>query len=92
MEIHGAGNVSGPDPIQPANRLRSTYPSTPTGPAATGDSVEISELARLKARLEQVPDIRMDRVESLRKQIEAGTYETEEKFSEVVDRLLEDLG
>jgi hypothetical protein len=36
--------------------------------------------------------VRIDLVASIRKQIEAGTYETEDKVDVSVDRLMKDLG
>lgn len=90
MEIHGPGHVSGPDPIQPNRTRISRYAETPSI-AAGPDKVEISDLARFKAVLAKVPDIRFERVEGLRAQIEAGTYETDEKLEVVVDKLLEEL-
>ncbi len=37
-------------------------------------------------------DIRADKVASVRSQIAAGTYDTDEKFSAALDKLLESLG
>lgn len=37
-------------------------------------------------------DIRTDKVASIRQQIAAGTYDTDEKFSAALDKLLESLG
>ncbi len=91
MEIHGPGNVSGPDPIQPTNRIQKAYQQPQASARPTEDSVEISELAQFKAKLDQVPDIRLDKVESLRQQIEAGTYETDDKISDIVDQIIDDL-
>jgi anti-sigma28 factor (negative regulator of flagellin synthesis) len=92
MEVHGPGHVSGPDPIQPNRTRISRYTENTETPSSVGaDKVEISDLARYKALLAKVPDIRFERVEALRAQIEAGTYETDEKLEVVVEKLIEEL-
>ena len=88
MEIQGAGSISGPDPIRP-NRFQLSQ--TNSAGSTSTDKVEISDLARFKALLAKVPEMRLEKVDTLRAQIEAGTYETDEKIDHVVDRLLEEL-
>ncbi len=56
-----------------------------------GDRVELSEQARLMALLRQLPDVRHDRIESIRTAIAEGSYVTDEKLSVSIDRLLDDL-
>ncbi|MHC4910692.1 MAG: flagellar biosynthesis anti-sigma factor FlgM [Planctomycetota bacterium] len=53
--------------------------------------MELSEHARLLDRLRQVPDVRTDRVAEIREQIESGRYETEERLTVAIDRLIDDL-
>lgn len=90
MEINGAGNVTGPEPIRP-NRISSSSSSQPLSSTEKPDRAEISEIARLKALLEKTPDIRVDKIEQIRAEIQAGKYETSEKIQTVIDRLLEEL-
>lgn len=89
MEIQGPGGISGPEPIRP-NRFHASRPNIPVEPIST-DKVEISDIARFKALLAKIPDIRADRVAELRARIESGTYETEDKFEVLVERLLDEL-
>lgn len=89
MEVQGIGNSQGPDPIRPGHTRRSTPPAEMT--QAPGDQVQISDLARLKALLRNVPEMRVDRIAELRAQIEAGTYETPEKLDAIVDDILRDV-
>jgi anti-sigma28 factor (negative regulator of flagellin synthesis) len=55
------------------------------------DEVDISEAARLVEQVQQMPEIREDRVEAVRQQIAAGTYETGDKLSSAVERLLDEI-
>ena len=91
MEIQSTGGISGPDPIQP-NRIPAggARPSERSHPAT--DRAEISERARFSAQLRDVPPIRKEKVEELRKLIDAEEYETPERIEGAVDRLLEELG
>ena len=85
--IRGAGALA----ADTAGR-RIAEPAEPgPGRAATrGDSVELSTHARHLAKLSENP-IRPDLVAQVRSQIEAGTYESDEKLERAVEALLLDL-
>ena len=53
------------------------------------DRVEVSNLAKELARLQD--PVRQDLIDSVRAEIESGTYETEARLDGAVDRLLGDL-
>jgi len=89
MEVQGIGNSQGPEPVRPGHSRRIS--SQVENVKQSEDKVEISDLARLKAILTTVPEIRVDRVSELRAQIEAGTYETPEKLNAIVDDILRDI-
>ncbi len=57
----------------------------------TADRVELSELARYRALVASLPAIRTDLVNSVRQQIQAGTYETDEKLTQAIEALAADL-
>jgi negative regulator of flagellin synthesis FlgM len=57
----------------------------------SADRVEISQMAQALSTLEPNTDIRVDKVAAIKEAIENGTYETEEKVSATVDRLLDVL-
>lgn len=59
-------------------------------PARRSDSVELSGLSGFMQVLRN-NDIRADKVADIRAQIDAGTYETDDKLTIAADRLLEDL-
>lgn len=62
-----------------------------TAPSRHGDRVELSTAATFLGKLKALPPIREDLVASIRAQIEAGTYETEERLTGAVEALSEDL-
>ena len=91
MEVHGVGSVGGTGPIQPAATPRPTGPVEASQAAEVRDADEISEVGKLLDDLSRIPEIRSELVAELRRQIEAGTYETPEKLELAVDRLLSEL-
>jgi len=93
MEIYGAGGPQGPQPIYP----RLAEFTVDAGQAAQAgsvprDRVEISPLGQMLDGIARLPEIRHERVEEIRHQILAGTYETPEKLELAMDRLLDELG
>jgi negative regulator of flagellin synthesis FlgM len=60
--------------------------------APIADEVNISEGARLVEQVQQLPEMREDRVEAVRLQLAAGTYETDDKLNAAVERLLDEIG
>jgi negative regulator of flagellin synthesis FlgM len=57
----------------------------------TTDRVELSEHARFMEKLRSMPPVRAEKVADIKAQIEAGTYETDEKLALALDRLIEDM-
>lgn len=101
--MNDIGNIDGYRPTRPVEP--SSAPVTRSGSAKANplpavsaegavsaeDRVELSELGRLLASARDLPDIRMERVLTVRKQIEDGTYETRDKIEHTVNRLMEEL-
>jgi anti-sigma28 factor (negative regulator of flagellin synthesis) len=54
------------------------------------DKLELSGMSHLLKTLKS-NDVRVDKVAEIRAQIEAGTYETEDKLDAAADKLLDDL-
>ena len=91
MQIYGPSQLHGPQSISGPHTSRGFQPK-PTSPTSTGDQLDISEAGQIASRLNEIPDIRQDRVDALRAAIQDGTYETASKLSEAVDRLLDEIG
>ena len=54
--------------------------------------MDISPKAQVLSQVRDIPDIRHDRVAEIRAAIDSGTYETDEKLSVALDRLLDEIG
>ena len=73
-------------------RFRASRPASSVESASIQDEVHISDTARMVEQVKQAPDIRQDRVQAIRAQIAAGTYETQGKLDGAVSRLLDEIG
>ncbi len=88
ISLHGAQAIGGPHANSPAG-ASAPASSTSTNPS---DELQLSSAGQLASLLNDVPDIRQDRVSALRSAIQSGTYETPERLSGAVDRLLDEIG
>lgn len=88
--LEGIGAVRPPDFEGPKGSRDKRSPAPPPAPGGS-DKVELSQAARLLARLHAMPDIREEKVEEVRQQVLQGTYLTEEKIARAVDRLVDDF-
>ncbi len=91
MEIYGPGQIHGPQSIKAPQRLQPPQVDTSLDTTPL-DQVDISAEADLVSRVHELPDIRADRVEDIRAEIDAGVYETDEKLDVAVSRLLDEIG
>ena len=96
MEIHG---IHGPQPVNGPQGVQASNPTAAADQVQAPDQLEISQEAEMASQaaelvehVQQLPDIRADRVDEIRAAIEAGTYETEERLDIAVDRLLDEIG
>lgn len=76
-------------PVEPAGAVVPGH--SPLEPEAAGDVLEISTIARLAAKIRDIPDVRTDLVDRVRVDIAAGTYETTQRIEITIDRLMEEL-
>lgn len=65
--------------------------SSRTGALRRDDRVELSELGRLLSAARDLPDIRIDKVATVRDQVESDSYLTDHKINVTVDRILAEL-
>lgn len=85
--------------VQGVGRVRSEQVSRPDAaaedtrarPTRSKDQVQFSNVARYLSELKTGPSERTDLIESVRKQIDAGTYDTPEKLEAAIDGIKEDL-
>ena len=91
MQIYGPAQLHGPQAIS-SPHLRNAAPVEQTGAVAgSQDEVQISDTGRLVDLANQAPDIRQDRVDSIRAQLAAGTYETPDKLDTALSRFLDEV-
>ncbi len=86
MHIYGPSQLHGPQGINAPHGARPAQPTARPEAPQIADEVNISEAAQLVEQVQQLPDIRADRVAAVRQQIAAGTYETGDKLSAAVER------
>ena len=75
MQINGPSQINGAQSLSGLQRTQSATPQKPAEPLHGADQLDISPEAELVSRINDMPDVRMDRVAEIRSQIEAGTYE-----------------
>ena len=78
-------------PIDAVAQAAQAGASRPVEAPVPKDVVEISEIARLAAQIQEIPDVRAELVEAVKAQIVAGTYETPERIEIAVQRLTDEL-
>ena len=88
-DIHGIQPPAAPRPIQPTEAVAKS--GAPSEPVEVPDTVEISAAARLAAKVQEIPEIRIELVERIKAEIAAGTYESPEKLEIAVNKLMEEL-
>jgi negative regulator of flagellin synthesis FlgM len=92
MHVHGPTHIHGPQSIGPPHGMRGVPPSALPEKTSAADSVEISDAARMLDQARDIPEVRQDRIDAIRNEIAAGTYETEEKLNIAIERLLDEIG
>lgn len=86
-QLHGAQSIHGPHTA----RAVESAPTTSSTQAAS-DRLDISEAGQIAGQLAEIPDIRADRVASIREALMNGTYETDDKLNTALERLLDEIG
>ena len=92
MHIYGPSQLHGAQSIGTPHATRAAQPMARPEAAQIADEVDISQAAQLVEQSHQLPDIREERVETVRQQIAAGTYETSDKLNAAIERLFDEIG
>ncbi len=87
--VNGVPGAAGPKPVEPAGVIPPSANATPPPPIS--DVVEISEVAKLAAMVQQIPDVRVDLVQRVKAEIAAGVYETPERLEIALNNLTDEL-
>ena len=91
MQVNGPSHVNGAQPVNAPHHARPAEQSAPTGGLSGSDEISISPEADLLSRIHELPEIRQERVDEIRAELAAGTYETDEKLDVAVSRLLDEF-
>ena len=92
MYIQGSSYVHGAQPINAPHRSYGSQPTQKPSSSFGADEVSISSEASMVSRARELPDIRADKVASIKAQIAAGTYDTDAKMDMALSRLLDEIG
>jgi negative regulator of flagellin synthesis FlgM len=84
--VHGAAAAK---PVEPAGIVPPS--ATPVPAPGISDVVEISQVAKLAAMVQQIPDIRVELVQRVKAEIAAGVYETPERLEIALNNLMDEL-
>jgi negative regulator of flagellin synthesis FlgM len=92
MHIYGPSQLHGAQPINAPHGARPSQPAVRPESPQIADEVDISEAAQFMEQIQQMPEMREDRVEAVRLQIAEGTYETSDRLNAAIERLLDEIG
>lgn len=94
--MSGISGVGGNAPVTrvtvPQQPVSKSIPAGAAKPLPLTDKVQLSQVNQMMATLKAGGDIRADKVAAIRAQLDAGTYETEAKLDQAINRLIDELG
>lgn len=90
MSIGPTGAIGGPAPVDPREPIRAVEPKELLPPIQ--DRIEISDAGRLTTEAMQLDSVRTERIEELRRSIEAGLFDTPERLEAALLKFLEQQG
>ena len=90
IDIQGVQPPTVPEP------LRATTSTAGGGgkkaqPTEDVERVEASEVAKLAAKIRQIPPVREELIEQIKAELDAGNYENPHRIEVAVERLMEEL-
>ncbi len=80
-----------PQQVKGAKAYGSQVPKTEGAGKPKNDSVSVSPEAQFLSALNQVPDVREEKIVEIKKAIQDGTYLTDDKLDQALDNLFKDL-
>lgn len=94
MEVSGLSSVGGAIPLRPASSATtpSAIPAAVPSSIAPKDELEISSAARMAEGLSEAGESRTERLARIKAEIEAGSYDTDEKLDVALSRMFDSLG
>ena len=92
MQIYGTAHLHAAQPLNAPHRMTPAQARPSFGGNDGVDQLDISPEADFVSQVRDLPDIRADKVAAIKAQIQAGTYETDEKMDLALSRLLDEIG
>lgn len=90
MQIRGTSNIQSTTQVNFSNKIQTVENQSVATQLDTTDQVDISSEAQMLASMNDISDIRAERVTEIREQIETGQYETADKMDAALDRILDE--
>ena len=91
MQIYGPSGVHGAQPVSAPHTARQVDGPQSTSSVQPQDELTLSSEASYVDQARQLPDVRQDRINSIRQAIADGSYETEHKLNAALDNLLNEI-
>jgi len=91
MQINGPAHVHGAQPIRAPHNTTGAQPAARSQSVQASDEVSISAEADFLSRINDLPEIRQDRVDDIRAQLANGSYDVDAKLDTAIDRLLDEI-
>jgi flagellar biosynthesis anti-sigma factor FlgM len=88
--INGINSYQGPDIVRQEQAKDLNPTRIPSSSASKTDQVEISQMARLMSKLSVMPDVRTDKVNTIRQGLADGSYDIESKLPQALDKMLDE--
>ncbi len=79
-------------PVAPTNPVEVAAPAVDTTGVTVSDRVEFSQEAQMLEKIQELPDVRQDRIDALKDAIASNTYLTEDKLHLAIDRMIDEVG
>jgi negative regulator of flagellin synthesis FlgM len=92
MQIYGPNYIHGPQALRAPHAAPTPAPQEATKPVGAGDQLDISPAAELLNKLNDLPEIRAEKVQTIREALAQGTYDTPDKLDLALERLLDEIG
>lgn len=92
MYVYGSSHVHTAQPISAPHRPMTAQAPQARGSVSGVDQLDISPEADLISQAHNLPDIRQDKVNDIRAQIAAGTYDTDAKLEAALSRFMDEIG
>ncbi|MGY8752920.1 MAG: flagellar biosynthesis anti-sigma factor FlgM [Phycisphaerales bacterium] len=85
------GNVRPASPTTPTTAVEVSAPAVECSTASTVDHVTFSEHAQMLEKVRQLPEVRQERIDTIKDAIANDTYMSDVKINTAFDRLIDEV-